>query len=147
MDIEEIIEKIVDNGRVEDMEALSNILEDLMELIQKYDPDCYKEYEIELYKMAFGNVIDKKMAENIVEKMRPFGMRWNIHETSQLQDQYGLNDIRKTDFFVVINSAYNDYRDIFGEDIEGYIKYTVDFIRDEDAKSDKVFLYFTTLAE
>ena len=147
MDIEEIIEKIVDNGRVEDMEALSNILEDLMELIQKYDPDCYKEYEMELYKMAFGNVIDKKMAQQIVEKMRPFGMRWNIMETQQIQEQYGLQDIKKTDFFVVINSAYNDYRDIFGEDIEGYIKYTVDFIRDEDAKSDKVFLYFTTLAE
>lgn len=50
MDIEEIIQKIVDNGRVEDMETLSDILEDTMELIQKYDPDCYKEYEMELYK-------------------------------------------------------------------------------------------------
>lgn len=147
MDIEEIIEKIVDNGRIEDMEALSNILEDLMELIQKYDPDCYKEYEMELYKMAFGNVIDKKMAQQIVEKMRPFGMRWNIMETQQIQEQYGLQDIKKTDFFVVINSAYNDYRDIFGEDLEGYVKFTTDFIRDEDAKSDKVFLYFTTLSE
>ena len=147
MDIEEIIEKIVDNGRIEDMETLSNILEDLMELIERYDPDCYKQYEMELYKMAYGNTFNKKMAEDIVSKMRPYGMRWNIQETEKIQEQYGINDIRKVDFFIVINSAYNDYRDIFGEEIDGYIKFTLDFIRDEDAKNDKVFIYYTEIPE
>lgn len=147
MDIEEIIEKIVDNGRIEDMETLSNILEDLMELIERYDPDCYKQYEMELYKMAYGNTFNKKMAEDIVSKMRPYGMRWNIQETEKIQEQYGINDIRKVDFFIVINSAYNDYRDIFGEEIDGYIKFTLDFIKDEDAKNDKVFIYYTEIPE
>ena len=145
MDIEEYIEKIVNNGRIEDMEKLSDMLEDTMEIIKDYDEECYKEYEIELYTMAYGNHLNKSMAEEIVHKMKPYGMRWGFEETRNLQMQRGINDIEETDFFVVINSAYNDYRDLFGEDVESYIRFVIDFIKDEDAKKDKVFLYFTTI--
>lgn len=147
MDIEEIIQKIVDNGRVEDMETLSDILEDTMQEIEKYDKECYDKYVMELYKMAYGNTFNKQMAEEIVSKMRPYGKRWSMEETKQLQEQYGIDNVRNADFFVVMNSAYNDYRDLFAEDIESYIKFTMDFIEDEDAKPDKVFLYYTTIAE
>ena len=142
MDIEEYIERIVDNGKIEDMEELSDMLEDTMEIIKDYDEKCYKEFEMKLYKMAYGNHLNKSMAQDIVNKMRPYGMRWNIEETESLQRQRGLEDIPKADFFVVINSAYNDYKDIFGEDLEGYIRFTIDFIKDEDAKEGKVFKYF-----
>jgi hypothetical protein len=145
MDIEEIIQRIVDNGRIEDMKTLSDILEETMELIKRYDPDCYKQYEMELYKMAFGDTLNKEMAEDIVSHMRPYGEHWNIEETMRLQEQRGIHDIRDVDFFVVMNSAYNDYNNIFGDDIEGYIRYTVDFINDEDAKEGKVFIYFTEI--
>lgn len=142
MDIEEYIEKIVDNGKIEDMETLSDMLEDTMEIIKDYDKECYKKFEMKLYKMAYGNHLNKSMAQDIVNKMRPYGMRWNIEETESLQRQRGIEDIPKADFFVVINSAYNDYKDIFGEDLEGYIRFTIDFIKDEDAKEGKVFKYF-----
>ena len=142
MDIEEYIERIVDNGKIEDMETLSDLLEDTLEIIKDYDKDCYKEMEMKLYKMAYGNHLNKSMAQDIVNKMRPYGMRWNIEETESLQRQRGIEDIPKADFFVVINSAYNDYKDIFGEDLEGYIRFTIDFIKDEDAKEGKVFKYF-----
>ncbi len=147
MDIEEIIEKIVDNGRVEDMETLSDILEDLMELIERYAPDCYKEYEMQLYKMAFGNVLDKKMAEEIVNKMQPYGEKWSINETKRVQNEFGLHSISEVDFYTVLNAMYNDYNNIFGENTEMYVRLADDFINDEDAKRDKVFLYFTTLSE
>lgn len=147
MDIEEIIQRIVDNGRVEDMETLSDILEDTMEEIEKYDRECYDKYIMELYKMAYGNILSKQMAQDIVMKMRPYGERWNIEETQRMQQEYGLDNIRKEDFYVVINSAYNDYNDIFKDNIEMLIKYTIDFIDDEDAKKDKVFLYYTTIPE
>jgi hypothetical protein len=142
LDIEEYIERIVDNGKIEDMEELSDMLEDTMEIIKNYDEKCYKEFEMKLYKMAYGNHLNKSMAQDIVNKMRPYGMRWNIEETESLQRQRGIEDIPKADFFVVINSAYNDYKDIFGEDLEGYIRFTIDFIKDEDAKEGKVFKYF-----
>lgn len=147
MDIEEIIQTIVDNGRIEDMNTLSDILEDVLEEIEKYDKECYDKYVMELYKMAYGNVLNRQMAEEIVSKMRPYGKRWDIEETQQIQNQYGLNDIRSVDFFIVMNSSFNDFRNIFEDDIEKYIKFSVDFIQDEDAKPDKVFLYYTTIAE
>lgn len=147
MDIEEIIQRIVDNGRVEDMETLSDILEDTMEEIEKYDKECYDKYIMELYKMAYGNILSKQMAQDIVTKMRPYGERWNIEETQRMQQEYGLDNIRKEDFYVVINSGYNDYNDIFKDNIEMLIKYTIDFIDDEDAKKDKVFLYYTTIPD
>ena len=147
MDIEEIIQTIVDNGKIEDMHTLSDILEDVLEEIEKYDKECYDKYVMELYKMAYGNVLNRQMAEEIVSKMRPFGKRWDIEETQQIQNQYGLNNIRSVDFFIVMNSSFNDFRNIFEDDIEKYIKFSVDFIQDEDAKPDKVFLYYTTIAE
>ena len=145
MKIEDYIEKIVDNGRIEDMKELSDMLEDTMEIINKYDEQCYKEMEMKLYKMAYGNVLNRKMAEEIVHKMRPSGMRWTLDETRNLQRQYGVDNINDVDFFIVMNSAFNDYRDLFQDNIEDYMKFTIDFIEDEDAKQDKTFLYFTII--
>lgn len=147
MDIEEIIQKIVDNGKIEDMETLSDVLEDTMEELEKYDKDCYEQYMMELYKMAYGNVLNKEMAEDIVSKMKPFGQRWDIEEVQRIMEQYGINDVRLIDFYIVINSAYNDYEDIFQDNIESYIRFTMNFIQDEDAKMDKVFIYFTEILQ
>ena len=147
MDIEEYIERIVDNGKIEDMETLSDLLEDTLEIIKDYDKECYKEMEMKLYKMAYGNHLNKSMAEEIVNKMRPYGERWSFEETRNLQRQRGINDIDECEFYTVINSAYNDYKDLFNEDIESYIRFTIDFIKDEDAKEGKVFTYFTQIVE
>ena len=124
------------------MHTLSDILEETMEINKQYDERCYREYAIELYKMAYGNHLNREVAEEIVQAMRPEGMRWSYDETRNLQNQRGLNNIPEADFFTVINSAYNDYKNLFGEDLESYIRFTVDFIEDEDAKPQKVINYF-----
>lgn len=147
MDIEEIIQRIVDNGKLEDMKELSDMLEDTLEIIEKYDKECYDKYLMQLYKMAYGTTFTRQMAEQIVSKMRPFGQRWSLEEIQRFQDEFGIDNVRTTDFYIVANSAYNDFRDLFGDDIEKYIKFTMDFIQDEDAKIDKVFLYYTTIVE
>ena len=72
MDIEEYIERIVDNGKIEDMQELSEMLEDTMEIIKDYDEKCYKEFEMKLYVLAYGSHLNKSMAQDIVEKMRPY---------------------------------------------------------------------------
>lgn len=147
MDIEDIIQTIIDNGDPQHMHMLSDILEDVMEDLQEYDEECYKKYEMKLYKMAYGNNLTRKMAEEIVSKMRPYAMKWSIEETQQIQSQYGISNINPVDFFVVVNSSFNDYHDIFNDNTEMYVRFTVDFINDEDAKKDKVFLYFTQIPE
>ena len=147
MEIEDYIEKIINDGNIENMHKLSEMLDDTMEIIKKWDEDCYKKYEMELYKMAYGESLSKEMSEHIVKKMKPYGMKWDLEQVRQIQDQYGIDNIRTIDFYVVLNSAYNDYHNIFDEDIEKYIKFTIDFIDDEDAKEGKVFNYFTTIVE
>ena len=144
MDIEEIIEKIVDNGRIEDMNELSDMLEDTIEMLEEYYPDKYKEYQVKLYEMAYGCVLNEEMAKEIVSKMQPYGEKWDIDKTSEIQRQYGLN-FRDPDFYVVMNSAYNDYNDLFENDTEKYVRFTNDFINDQDAKQDKVYLYYTII--
>lgn len=72
MEIEEYIERIIDNGKIEDMQALSDMLEDAMEIIKDYDKECYKDFEMKLYKMAYGSHLNRTMAEKIVNKMKPY---------------------------------------------------------------------------
>ena len=137
------IKKIVDDGDIKEMEDLSDILDEVIITIYNYDEKLAKKYEMELYRMAYGDVLSKEMAEEIVSKMQPYHEKWDMEETRQIQEQYGLEYIRPTDFYVVMNQGFNDFRDIFDDNIDLYVKYTRDFIEDEDAKEGKVFLYFT----
>lgn len=42
-----------------------------------------------------------------------------------------------------MNMAYNDYKDIFGDKVDLYAKFSKDFILDDDAVDGKVYYYFT----
>lgn len=145
MDIDDYIERIIEKGDIRDMNTLSDILEELMKVVKDYDTECYKKYEMELYKMAYGNTLSKELAEKIVDKMKPYGEKWTMNETMDIQERYGLDRIKSSDFYIVLNSAYNDFNNLFGDDIDMYVRYAEDFINDEDAVDGKVFLYYTTI--
>ena len=72
MNIEKYIRKIVDDGDIKEMEKLSDMLEDTIEILKEYDKNIYKKYEMDLYKMAYGNVLTQEMAEDIVSNMKPY---------------------------------------------------------------------------
>lgn len=143
--VKKMIEKIVDDGNVEEMHELSYVLQEVLDILKDYNPDKYKEYEMYLYKMAYGCNLSQDMAEEIVSKMQPYGEKWSIQATRQIQDEYGLQHLNPIDFYVVINSAYNDYSELFRDNVDMYVKFTQLFMEDEDAKKDKVFLYFTKI--
>lgn len=145
--VKKMIEKIVDDGSVEEMHELSYVLQEVLDILKDYNPDKYKEYEMHLYKMAYGCNLSQDMAEEIVSKMQPYGEKWSIQATRQVQDEYGLQHLNPIDFYVVINSAYNDYSELFRDNVDMYVKFTQLFMEDEDAKKDKVFLYFTKIVE
>lgn len=44
-----------------------------------------------------------------------------------------------------MNSAYNDYNDIFNDTVDYYARFSKDFIKDPDAVEDKVYYYFTMI--
>lgn len=145
MEIEDYIERIIEKGNIQDMESLSDMLEETMDIVKDYDKECYHKLETKLYEMAYGKTLNKEMAEKIVSNMRPYGKKWTMNETMDIQEQYGLDHIKSADFFTILNSAYNDYNDLFKDNIDLYVKFAVDFIEDEDAKEDKTYLYFTTI--
>lgn len=145
MEVKEYIEKIIENNRIEDMHELSKMFEKVMEHLEHCDTELYEKLEMKLYEMANGKVLNQKMAEKLVNNMRPYGMKWTIDEIDEIKRQYGFDNLRTIDTYIVANSAYNDFQDIFGDKIEMYIRYARDFIEDEDAKDGKVFLYFTTI--
>lgn len=144
-EVKKMIQKIADDGDRQEMEELSDILDEVICVIKSYDETLYEDYKMKLYRMAYGNTLNKDMAEKIVSKMRPYKEHWTLDETRDVQYQYGISNIDEYDFYVVMNSAYNDYKDLFEDNIDMYVKYTEDFINDEDAKDGKVFLYFTTI--
>lgn len=145
--VKKMIEKIVDDGNVEEMHELSYVLQEVLDILKDYNPDKYKEYEMHLYKMAYGCNLSQDMAEEIVSKMQPYGEKWSIQATRQIQDEYGLQNLNPIDFYVVINSAYNDYSELFRDNVDMYVKFTQLFMEDEDAKKDKVFIYFTKVVK
>lgn len=139
------IKRIAEEGSQEKMEKLSNILEDVIEEMHEYDEELSEKYIMCIYKMANGYVLTKDMAEHIVSNMKPVGEHWTIEQTTQVKNQYGYTDVSDVDFWVVMNSAYNDYRDVFKENVDVYAKWSYAFIKDEDAKEGKVFTYFTKI--
>lgn len=147
MQIKNMIEKIVEDGNEDEMKELSFILESVMKFVKEYDSEKYKEYEMYLYKMAYGDNFTVEMAQDIVSKMQPYGEHWNMEQSKQIEREYGIEEINPIDFYIVLNSAYNDYKELFRDNLEMYVVYAQLFIDDEDAKKDKVFLYFTKIPE
>ena len=146
MEIRTYINKTVEEGTDEDMEKLSDVMIDLIYDLKRYDEEKAHKYKMCLYKIAYGEVLSKEMAEDIVENMKPDGEHWTLEQTTSVKNQYGFTDIRDIDFWVVMNSAYNDYKDIFKDNLDIYAKWSYDFIKDVDAKNNKVFNYFTKIA-
>lgn len=145
MKIKEYLERIIDKGDRRDMEKLSEILNKAICKVKDCDPDWYEEKCMKLYTMAYGKLLNEEMANDIITKMEPYHMHWNLEQTRQVQMQNGLNNIRDIDFWIVMNSAYNDYHDLFEDNLDMYVKFAKSFILDKDGKDDKVFMYYTTI--
>lgn len=153
MDIEEYIEIIVQNGRLEDMETLSELLEDTMEIIKDYDNECYKEFEMKLYEMAYGKVLTDNMKREWVKKMRPMS-KWTEEEVKNIVSQYEF-EVPYMSAFVILNMLYSDMKSAFGdgndeESLKRYLRGTSDWYFDEDAKvngEEKLFNYKMYIVE
>ena len=143
MKIREYIDKIGENKKPEDMQELGDMLAELIYMTKESHPDIYEKYKMKLYTMAYGKVLTEEMAQEIVSKMQPDGQHWTIEDTTAVKKQYNLANIRDVDFYIVMNMSWNDYKEVFGDDLEMYVKYTKAFIDDKDAKEGKVFIYFT----
>ena len=142
MESKSYIEKILSS---EDSSKKEKLMECLSHIIDKYDSEDKEEIERKLYELAEGKVLNEERARYLIEKMEPFGKKWELADTENVRNNSGYGDIRPIDFWIVMNSAYNDYNDIFKEDVGLYSRFSKDFIMDEDAVEDKVYYYFTMI--
>ena len=148
MDIKEYIEKIIDNGKIEDMHKLSELLEDTMEIIKDYDKECYKDFEMKLYEMAFGKKLTDEIKIEWVKNMRPKA-KWELEEIEDIHSQYGVQ-MPLYSFYVIMNMLYSDMSrgigQINGQDgLERYIQCSNDWYYDEDANNteeEKLYAYW-----
>lgn len=141
--IEQYKNQIVANGDKEIMEHWGDMFVEVMYKLKEYDEECFEKYKMKLHIMAYGEVLTEDMAKDIVHKMKPYGEYWNIEQTTAVKTESGITDISDVDFYIVMNMAYNDFKEVFGDNLELYVNYTVAFIKDVDVKPGKVFRYFT----
>lgn len=138
--IHEYIDAIVENGSDEDMEELSDILEEVVYKLKEYNPKCFRKYKMKLYEMAYGKTITEEMAKDWVKSMDPPG-KWTMDQTNSVRKQYGIEDISEIDFFIVMNMMYSDYHKLLGEDVDRYVTMTKLWLNDSDAEKDKLYNY------
>ena len=141
MEIKEYVKKIIALGE----EKQEEMAELICEMIEDSKEKHAKEYKRELYEIAEGKVLNEEKANYLITKMKPYGKKWELVDTEGVRNNYGYADIRPVDFWIVMNSAWNDYNDLFKDNVEWYAKFAYDFIKDEDAVEDKVYYYFTMI--
>ena len=138
--IRKYIEKIGENGNIEDMNKLGDMLTDIIYDTKESHPEIYKKYKKKLMGMAYNYEIDEELAHEIVEDMKPLGEYWSM---DTIKSAIGDDKHRLVDMYVVMNSLANDYQNIISlEDAETYIKMAHAWLDDEDAKKHKLWKYF-----
>lgn len=135
--IKESIAKIVSNGDERDMNKLSDMLDETIEMMKENDPEKYKKYKICLYEMANGEVLTNEMKEEWVRSMRPLA-KWTKEEIENVANQYELK-VPTMSAYVIMNMLYSDLKSSLGsgddeESLQKYIQATNDWYFDEDAK-------------
>lgn len=144
MKIKKMLETIIERGKVEDMYKLNDMLDELICDLKEQKPKLYKEYKMELYEIAYGNVILEDKAREIVEHMKPFKEHFSMENAKEIKEDYSIKH-SVSDIYLVVNSLYNDYHEILDENNDLYAKMTKLWLNDADSVDDKVFQYFCTI--
>lgn len=139
--IKKYIEKIVENGKQEDMEKLSDMLSEIIYMMKELHHDKYEHYKMCLYEMAEGKKLNEDMANKWVESMKPFGKKWTMEDTNNAMDSLGYQDNR-IDFFVTSNMMYNDYYDLVKDNEELALKMAHNWLNDVDSGDNKLYNYW-----
>ena len=144
MKIKDTLKVIIDKGNIEDMYKLNDMMDELICDLKEENPKLYHEYKKDLYEIAYGKVITEQKAKDIVEHMKPYGMHYSMDDARRVKDNYSIKHTI-SDVFLVLNSMYNDYHELVGENNEMYYKMTKLWLNDVDSVEDKVYEYFCNI--
>lgn len=140
MHIKEMIERIVEHGRPEDMECLSEMLTDLLYDLKHTDHAYYAAMKYKLHTMAYGEHLTEHMAQEWVGHMKnkdgSKGPHWSMEQTNQYAGRHN-----HCDFFVVLNMMYSDYYNP-KFDTNTYVELANDWLNDVDVPEGKTLKYY-----
>jgi hypothetical protein len=128
----------------EDVVALADVAEMLLDNIKESEPGFYKHAEKVLYIALHGKKLTRELAEERIHSMKPYGMKWTEEQTTEVMKAQGL-ELDPIDFWYAMNMAYNDYHKMFEEDIEKYICFSKLYLEDPDAKDGKTYITATEI--
>ena len=138
--MKEYLQMIVNNGKQEDMDCLGDILIESLYDMKETNYMKFKKYKNKIKGMAYNYKVDKELAKEIVEDMKPLGEYWNMETIASV---IGNDTHRLEDMYVVMNSLANDYQNVVSlDDAETYVKMAHAWLDDVDAKENKVWWYF-----
>ena len=146
MKVKEYIATIVKNGKQEDMNKLSDMLDEIICKTKDHHPDIYEHYKSCLYEMAYGKKINKDLAESWVKEMRPAGQHWTMEEAEATMKS---KDVKSSvaDFYTAINMMYNDNYKLVKDNEQLAIDLAINWLEDEDAVADKMYEYYKHIAK
>lgn len=139
-----LLEEMKKRKSEKDLMCLADIVDMCLDTMKESDHEFYEHLERKMYEMLYGRKLNEEMAKEIVEDMQPNGEHWSIEQTNSVLQSKGWQ-LDKVDFYIVMNSAYNDYHELFEEDVDKYAMYSKLFIKDTDAKEGKVYNYFMNI--
>lgn len=136
--------KLKERADKNDVCALAEVTNMLLDGIKEKETKLYEYAEDVLYEAYYGKKLTKELAEKLIHKMKPHGMKWTLDQTNEVMRSHSLS-FNEIDFWYVMNMAYNDYYEMFEDNVDEYVKFSKLFIEDVDGGEDKVYLYATKI--
>ena len=140
MKIKKYIDQLVKTGSPDDMECLSDMLEDLVCDLKESDHEKYMQYKFKLHRLAYGEHLSEDMAKHWVSEMKnkdgTVGEHWSYEQTSTLAEKHN-----KCDFYAVLNMMYSDYYNP-RFDTNTYVTLARDWLDDKDVGGGKTLKYY-----
>lgn len=142
------IKKMSDSEREHVKEKLDDYLDDYFKELKHKDKEQYKRIKCDLYKILYGEHMNKEKALKVVSKMENTdgtqGEHWTFEQVESIVKQHSvpLTTYNINDFYYVLNMLYSDFYKVLGGDTSLYVKLSRAWLEDEDVREGKAFRYY-----
>ncbi len=144
MHIKSYMDKIIENGKQEDMYMLGKIMIDLIYDLKTSKPYWYKNIEYSMHKIAVGHTIGEHFARKWVCSMQnkdgSVGGHWSYEETDSVKKQLNLN-YDCWEFYAVMNYMYSLHCKQ-NADLNYYVELVKDWFEDKSATECKTLKFY-----
>lgn len=138
------IKHIIEKGKSEDMHALEDMFNEVVEDLRESDKDKYCEIVYNVHKIAYGGHLGEDLARHWVDSMEnkdgSRGAHWSWADTETVRKQYAP-DADSSDFYACLNMVWSDYYDQ-RFDTATYAKLAKDWLEDKDVHDCKTLKYY-----